>query len=282
MTARAGAPLETRFDNRIDRRFSDLKGRAALILYITAGHPDVATSIRLAPMVADGADVIEIGIPFSDPVADGPVIQASSQAALANGTRVVDCLNITRSVRTRTSTPIVLFTYYNLVLHQGLDRFAQDASEAGVDGVICVDLPPDEAGPLRTALTSRAVHLIPLVAPTSTDQRLELACSMAGGFVYCVSRAGVTGPQEAMNRGLPSLLQRVRQHTRLPRAVGFGVSSPEHARVVSELAEGVVIGSALVDLISRTPPHTVEASVQQFIGSIREAMDETKTETAES
>ncbi len=273
IAADAGGPT-TGTANRIDRVFQERSGRPALILYITAGHPDIATSTRIAPTVAAAADIIELGIPFSDPVADGAVTQTSSQIALARGTKVRDCLAIAREIRRNVEAPVVLMTYYNPVLHYGLDRFAADAGEAGVDGVDCVDLPAEEAAPLHTALSNRSLHLIPLVAPTSTDERLHLACSIAGGFIYCVSRTGVTGVRESLEMDLPHFLNRVRSCTDLPRAVGFGVSTPEQARNVGKLAEGVIIGSALVALIERTAADELEAAIQGFAGEIRRGLDD--------
>ncbi len=258
--------------NRIDRRFDALLGRTALILYVTAGHPTIGESATIAPLVAQVADIIEIGIPFSDPVADGPIVQRSSQIALRQGTKVEDALRIASEVRAVGETPVVFLTYYNPIRHYGIDRFAADAADAGVDGVIAADVPPEESRPLREAINDRAIHLIPLLAPTSTDARLESACSQAGGFVYCVSRTGVTGIQEAVASDLPAFLQRVRRHTRLPRAVGFGISSPEHAALVSDMAEGVIVGSALVDLIDKTPSDEMGSSIREFAGGFRRAV----------
>ena len=195
-----------------------------MILYITGGHPTLEASLEIATLVAAGADIIEIGIPFSDPVADGPIIQASSQAALENGISLADCLEIARRTRSRSETAIVFLTYYNPVLAYGVEAFADACVEAGVDGVIAADVPAEELVPLHEALTQRGLHLIPLVAPTSTDDRIAAACGMGGGFVYCISRTGVTGIRDVVNTDLPAFLARVRRHTDLPRAVGFGVS----------------------------------------------------------
>jgi tryptophan synthase alpha chain len=258
--------------NRIDRRFAALKGQAALILYVTAGHPDLATSRWLTPVVAQMADILEIGIPFSDPVADGPIIQESTQAALRHGVTLDNCFEIARTTREATETPIVFLAYYNPVLHYGLERFAAACQGVGVDGVICADLPAEEAGPLHEALTAKAVHLIPMVAPTSTDARIAQAARNGSGFIYCVSRTGVTGLREDLSDDLSEFLARVRRHTSLPRAVGFGVSNAEHAARVSRQAEGVIIGSALVDLIGKTLPQAVESKVAEFVAVIREGM----------
>jgi tryptophan synthase alpha chain len=265
--------VETAISNRLDRRFTELQGRAALVLYVTAGHPDLGASRWLTPVVAELADVIEIGVPFSDPVADGPIIQESTQAALRHGTTLEHCFQIAQATREACATPIVFLTYYNPVLRHGLDRFAGEAAAAGVDGVICADLPAEEAGPLHEALTTNGLHLVPMVAPTSTEERLGRAGEVGSGFIYCVSRTGVTGIQDAIAGELPAFLARVRRHTSLPRAVGFGVSTAEQAAAVADLAEGVIIGSALVDLIAKTLPNHLEARVTEFVAGIREGMD---------
>jgi tryptophan synthase alpha chain len=258
-------------NNCIDARMANRDG-AALILYLTAGHPDLHSSLSLVPEMARLGDIVEIGIPFSDPVADGPIIQQSTQDALANGTTMADSFRVASHTREKSETPIVLLTYYNPVLHHGLEAFARDSRAAGVDGVICADLPAEEAAPLYRALTAQGIHLIPMIAPTSTDERIERACKLGGGFVYCVSRMGVTGLRDAMNRDLPEFLARVRRFTDLPRAVGFGVSNAEHARAVAGLAEGVIIGSALVDLVARTPAQERLAAAMKFVASIRAGM----------
>ncbi|HZT97075.1 MAG TPA: tryptophan synthase subunit alpha [Chloroflexota bacterium] len=257
--------------NPIDAVFRRPDGRTALILYLTAGHPNPQKSRELTPAIAGMADIVEFGIPFSDPVADGPVIQASSQRALSEGTRIEDCFEIAGSATAAVQTPLVFFTYYNPVLRYGLDRFAVSSREAGVSGVIAVDLPPEEAGPLHDALLRENLYLIPLLAPTSTDTRLRAAASIARGFVYCVSRTGVTGFRDSIAGELAPFLQRVGQHTALPRAVGFGISTPDHARAVSEMAEGVVVGTALVDLVERTGGDLDQ--IEAYVRSLREGMD---------
>lgn len=270
----AGTATARGFENRVDAAFrSHGRRSAALILYITAGHPNMETSLRLAPLIAGMADIVEIGIPFSDPVADGPIIQASSQTALALGTRVESCFDVAKAVREHTETPIVFLTYYNPVLQYGLEHFAASCSEASVDGIIGADLPPEEAGPLRSALDAVKIHFIPLVSPTSTDKRIVNASALAGGFVYCVSRTGVTGRRDALNSGLEGFLQRVRHSTDLPRAVGFGVSTPEQTKTVGSLAEGVIVGSALVDVITKARPSRLDSMVTRFIEPLREALD---------
>lgn len=249
------------------------ENRAALVLYVTAGHPTLEASFEAAVAAAVHADILEIGIPFSDPVADGPVIQNSTQIAIENKTRLGDCLQLAANVRAAASTPLVFLTYYNPVLRRGLDTFAQAAAEAGVDGIICPDLPSEEAGPLYDALAPRAIDFIPMVAPTSTDDRLQSACALGSGFVYCVSRTGVTGMRESLNEGLEPFLKRVRACTALPRAVGFGVSTAVQAREVAKVAEGVIIGSALVKLIDGAPPELIADRIRDFSADIREGMN---------
>ena len=261
--------------SRIGPVFEERKasGGAALILYVTAGHPTAEASYRTALSAAKNADILEIGIPFSDPVADGPTVQESTQVALRNGTRLEDCLALASKLRTEVSIPLVFLTYYNPVLRRGLARFAADSAAAGIDGVICADLPAEEAGPLHVALHDSGLDLIPMVAPTSTDQRLSAACALGSGFVYCVSRTGVTGVRESLSDGLSPFLERVRRCTDLPRAVGFGVSTPGHAREVAAVAEGVIIGSALVRLIASSDLDAVEDRIATFSKDIREGMN---------
>lgn len=261
--------------SRIGETFSRLndEGHAALVLYVTAGHPDMESSGQVALSVAGAADIVEIGIPFSDPVADGPIIQESTQVAIRNGTHIADCFELAASVRAQSSTPIVFLTYYNPVLHHGLELFAEDSAVAGVDGVICADLPPEEAHPLHAALQTRGIDLIPMVAPTSTDRRLRAACEMGSGFIYCVSRTGVTGVRESLSDGLAPFLDRVRQCTDLPRAVGFGVSKAAHAHEVASVAEGVIIGSALIRLIEESPRNEISNRIAAFVSEIRRGMN---------
>ncbi|MGO0122426.1 tryptophan synthase subunit alpha [Desulfothermobacter acidiphilus] len=238
--------------NRIDQTFSSLRlqGRKALIVYLTAGYPDLETTAAFIPeLVKAGADLIEIGIPFSDPMADGPVIQAASSWALSHGARLDDILEVTSRVRERLpEVPLVFMTYYNPVLQRGLKRFCQQALEAGVDGLIVPDLPLEESEPLREA-AGEELALIPLVAPTSMEERVRSICASARGFIYCVSVTGVTGMRDRFDQDLGRLVQRVRQHTRLPVAVGFGIARPETAAQVAKLADGVVVGSAVVKLL---------------------------------
>jgi tryptophan synthase alpha chain len=260
--------------NRIDRCFAELNGRAGLVLYVTGGHPNLELSETVAATVAAYADIVEIGIPFSDPVADGPVIQASSTRALEQGTTVRDCLELAQRLRASTEVAIVFLTYYNPVLSFGLDAFAEAAEACSADGVICPDLPAEEAEPFRNALNRHGLYLIPLVAPTSTSERLQTACAQAAGFIYCVSRTGVTGQRQDLDQELSGFLDRVRQYSDLPRAVGFGISTPEQVTAVAQLAEGVIVGSALISLVDATAPDQLEERVREFARGLRQALAE--------
>ncbi|MGQ0794265.1 MAG: tryptophan synthase subunit alpha [Deltaproteobacteria bacterium] len=237
---------------RIQRKFEELKniGKAALVTYITAGDPD----IRLTPEIVlalerSGADIIELGIPFSDPIADGPVIQLASERSLKNGTTLADALDAVRAIREKSEIPIILFGYYNPFLAYGLSRFSLDAKEAGADGVLVVDLPPEEAGKLKSHTDAAGLDFIFLLAPTSTEDRIKLVAERASGFVYLVSVTGVTGARPDMNYSLEELVAGVRKIINLPVGVGFGVSSAEQAARISTFADAVIVGSALVRII---------------------------------
>ncbi|MDN5347650.1 MAG: tryptophan synthase alpha chain [Clostridia bacterium] len=229
------------------------KGRKTLIVYVCAGDPDLKATAELVPFLAEaGADIIEIGVPFSDPIADGPTIQAASQRALAAGTSMAAVLNLVGELRSRLrDLPLVLMTYYNPVLRFGLRSMAATLKEKGGDGLIVPDLPAEEAGPLRSALDEHGLALVPLVAPTTPDSRLKVVVDGGRGFVYCVSLTGVTGAREELPPYLEAYLKRVRAATNLPLAVGFGISRPEQAARLAPLADGIVAGSAVVDAFHR-------------------------------
>jgi tryptophan synthase alpha chain len=239
---------------RIDARFAALKaeGRAAFVAYVMAGDPDAATAAQvLAGLPAAGADIIELGFPFSDPMAEGPPIQRSAQRALAAGMTLKGVLDLARTFRERDqTTPIVLMGYMNLVVTWGIEAFAQDAAEAGIDGLIVVDCPPEEAGPLADALDAAGVSLIRLATPTSDDARLATIVRRTSGFVYYVSVAGVTGVKEADAQTVAPHVARVRKASGLPVAVGFGIKTPERAAAIARVADAVVVGSALVDEVA--------------------------------
>ncbi len=254
---------------RIDERFATMRaeGRVGLLPFVTAGFPDRDATLPIVRgMVAGGADIIELGVPFSDPLGDGPVIQASGQAALDAGVTPDVCLDIVRELRHNgVAIPIVLLGYCNPLLAYGVSRFVRAAAEAGVDGLIVVDLPPEEAGDVRNACTEAGLALIPMAAPTSSDERLALIGRAAQGFVYCVSVRGVTGARDELPADLPALVARVRRHTNLPVAVGFGVSRREHVEAVGRVADAAAIGTAIVRLVAEAPPAEREERVRAYV-----------------
>lgn len=240
--------------DRIDARFAALKaeGRAAFVPYVMAGDPDAATALSiLKGLPAAGADLIEVGFPFSDPMAEGPPIQRAAQRALANGMTLKGTLDLVRSFREGDqATPIILMGYTNPLVTWGYEAFAHDAADAGVDGLIIVDTPPEEAGPLADALDAAGVSLIRLATPTSDDARLKTIVRRTSGFVYYVSVAGVTGVKEADAAVVAPHVERVRKASGLPVAVGFGIKTPERAAAIARVADAAVVGSALVDEIA--------------------------------
>jgi tryptophan synthase alpha chain len=261
--------------SRIPQTFARLRadGRFALVGWQTIGYPDKTAARRLIPnLIEGGFDMIELGVPFSDPQADGPTIQRASQVALANGTTLTDCHQAVRDLRADgVEAPLIFMTYYNPILAAGVDRFAGQAAAAGLDGVIVPDLPPEESDELLQALEPAGIDLIFLVAPTSTEERLAAVAARARGFVYCVSLTGVTGAREDLLKTLPEYLARVRRHTALPLVVGFGVSRPEHVAALRQHADGAVIASAIVDLMGRTAPTDQPRALRDFAASLREA-----------
>lgn len=239
---------------RIQNAFTQLKqqGRKGFIPYITAGDPDLATTDQLLIELAHaGATVIELGVPFSDPMADGPVIQRASERALKNSFGLQDLLDMTARARKQIGTPIILFSYFNPLLQFGLQRLARAAADAGIDGVLVTDLIPEESSEFETELRANDRDMIFLVAPTSTDERLKLVAEHASGFVYAVSRAGVTGTRETVSVEAEKLVDRMRSFTSLPIAVGFGISNVEQVRDVQRYADAVVVGSAIVAEMER-------------------------------
>lgn len=240
--------------DRIDACFATLKAadRAAFVAYVMAGDPDAATSLRIMNgLVEAGADIVELGFPFSDPMAEGPPIQRASQRALAAGMTVAGTLDVVTGFRVgNQTTPLILMGYLNPLLSYGLDRIAEDAARAGADGMIVVDCPPEEAGPLHKALKSQGMALIRLAAPTTDAARLPAVVRDTAGFVYYVSVAGVTGTKEADANAVAPAVQRLRDASGLPVAVGFGINTPARAAEVARVADGVVVGSALVKVIA--------------------------------
>lgn len=240
--------------SRIREKFRELKrsGRGGFIPFITVGDPDLATTERLLIELANsGADIIELGVPFSDPVADGEVIQRASDRALRNGVTVHDALTCAKNVRQRIKVPLVLFSYFNPLLQVGQERLAVAASKAGIDGVLVTDLIPEEAESWTQSLLQHRLDPIFLAAPTTSDNRLARMAEHAAGFIYAVSRAGVTGERDEMTRDAELLVQRIRSISDLPVAVGFGISSPEQVRAVWRFADAAVVGSAIVNQIEK-------------------------------
>jgi tryptophan synthase alpha chain len=239
---------------RISRRFAELRrtGEMGLVAYITAGDPTLEATEKFVIALADaGADVIELGVPFSDPIADGPVIQRASERALRAGTTLAGVLALVKSLRAKSNVPLVLFSYFNPVLQMGLAKFGEAAKAAAADGVLITDLTPEEAGEYRAAMSTNGLDTIFLAAPTSPDERLALIAEASSGFLYLISRTGVTGPKDQLADELPSLARRVRRVTQLPIAIGFGISLPGHVSLLGGLADAAVVGSALVEEIER-------------------------------
>lgn len=253
-------------NNRIDQRFEELKQRnaTALIPYLTIGDPDVDTSVEIIlEMEKAGADIIELGVPYSDPLADGPVIQRASQRALSRPLTIVDCMGAAKKAREAGSElPFILFTYYNPVLQLGLERFFELLKENDISGMIIPDLPIEEDAEVRALGEQHNIHLIPLVAPTSNTRVARIA-SLASGFVYCVSSLGVTGERTSFHQGVESFLQTVRENTSLPIAVGFGISNQEQFKRFSALCDGVVVGSAIVRTIEEALPKLQSSETKQ-------------------
>ena len=246
------------------------RGRCAFIPYITAGDPSLEWTDRFARALAGaGADVIELGVPFSDPVADGAVNQRAAERALAAGTTLPKILRRVAGLRRRGfATPIVLFTYYNPVLRMGLRAFARAAAEAGVQGVLAVDLPPEEASDYRASLGRAGVETVFLAAPTTSAARLRLIDEAATGFVYYVSRLGVTGERRSLSRALRGDIKRLRRFVKNPIAVGFGISTPEQARAAGAFADAVVVGSALVRCVQERPPRQAARSMKELAAAM--------------
>jgi tryptophan synthase alpha chain len=261
--------------NRLDETFARLKTerRAALMPYLPLGYPTLDVSRQLIRTAAEaGADVIELGVPFSDPLADGPVIQRATHVALQNGMTLAKCFEMVREARQASVTvPLVLMGYYNPILRFGVEPCARAAQDAGADGFIVPDLPPEEAGALDAACRARQLDLIFLAAPTSTAERLRIIAEATRGFMYLVSVVGVTGAREQMAADLAEFVARVRAVTTKPACVGFGIANAETARAVARCADGVIVGSALVSRIGDA--ERAVSAAQQFIAELRAAID---------
>ncbi|WP_158942360.1 tryptophan synthase subunit alpha [Granulicella sp. S190] len=248
----------------------EFKKRPGIVAYLTAGDPDLATTRDIALAAIDnGADVIELGVPFSDPLADGPVIQRASERAVARGVRLTDVLELAKELRTaRPAAGLVLFSYLNPVVRMGMKAFCARAAEAGVDGVLLTDMIVEEAREYLDEMQANRLAPIFLAAPTSPDARLKAIAAVSQGFVYAISRVGITGTQQQVAGDASGLVMRLRQFTKLPIAVGFGISNAEHVKAVSEFADAAIIGSALVALIEKTPAAEAASVIGQFIAGL--------------
>ena len=262
--------------SRIDRTFERLRGRhePALIAYLMAGDPSLADTEQLVlALETAGADLIELGVPFSDPIADGPVIQQAAERALRSGTSLRKILPMVKRLRTKTQIPLVLMAYYNNIHALGPDRFCREAASAGVDGLIVPDMPPDEAGPLKGPAAAVGLQLIFLLAPTSTTDRRTFVARQCQGFVYYVSLTGITGAKLSNLDDVGRNVEKIRKVTKTPIAVGFGVATPEDAANVSAVADGVIVGSAIVKKIAAGQESTgMVTSVAGFVRSLKSAM----------
>jgi tryptophan synthase alpha chain len=263
--------------SRIAETFARLKsaGRTALMPYLMIGFPERESTLELAPALeAAGADLFELGVPFSDPLADGATVQRASERALTNGVRLTFVLETVAELRARgLAAPLVLMGYFNPFLRYGIERLAADAAAAGVDGFIIPDLPPEEATEVQAVCRAAGLDLIFLVAPTSPDERIAQIAQLASGFIYCVALTGVTGARRDLWEGLPDFLARVRRHTDLPLVVGFGISTAAHVQQVSQHAEGVIVASALIDKLETLPPEEQVNGAVSFLHQLQEIRD---------
>jgi tryptophan synthase alpha chain len=264
----------TLLSNRLDAVLATTREHhaLALLMYLTAGYPDVPTTRRWAGILAaSGATILELGVPFSDPIGDGPTIQRASQHALAAGMSLRGSLALAADIGRSVATPLVLMSYCNPILRMGTGTFAEQAAAAGVTGVIVPDLPIEEAADLRSHLQRAQVHLIYLLSPASTPERIARTAAEASGFIYCMALTGVTGARADLADALPDFLQRVRSLTDVPLVVGFGVSRPEHIRRLVPLADGAVVASALIDLIDRTASEARDTAIMDFVKELSTA-----------
>jgi tryptophan synthase alpha chain len=252
---------------RIDKKFQQLAttNRKAFIPYLTAGDPDLKTTVDLIlALDRAGADIIELGVPFSDPIADGPVIQRATERALASRTTLRDILRMGAEIRRKSQVPMLIMSYYNPLLHYGLDKLAQDAASAGFDGILATDLTVEESGPFVETMTKAGLNTVFLVAPTSSPDRIRKIAETSTGFLYAVSRTGVTGEQQELSSELKDFLRLLRKHTEVPIVVGFGISRPEHLNAVWEEADGAAVGSAVVRQIEE---HAGQADVADRVAA---------------
>jgi len=261
---------------RITKVFQKLRtnNEKALIPYITSGDPSLELTKKLIFQLEEsGADIIELGVPFSDPTADGPTIQRASERALANNVSLKDVLNLVREIRTYTEIPIILFGYYNPFFTYGVERFSRDAREVGVDGILIVDLPPEEVDELKVYIDKAGLDIIFLLTPTSNDERINLITKKAGGFIYYVSVTGVTGARTNLDSHIEKYVSKVKTFTDLPVGVGFGISTPEQAGIVAKWADGVIVGSAIVKIIEENlnKPDMIK-TIGRFVKSLKKGI----------
>lgn len=258
--------------HRLDAMFERLEKerRTGIFPYLTVGFPSIDDTLVLVPALAQaGADLIELGVPFSDPIADGPIIQAASFEAIKQGTTLALSLTTCKKLRDEgLQIPVIFMGYYNPILNYGIDKFAEDAASVGADGAIVPDLPPEEASNLREALSSNGLPLITLLTPTSTEKRIQDACSLATGFIYCVAVAGVTGIRSDISSDVFELLKRIRKYSSLPIAVGFGISKRDHVKRLDGYAQAAVVGSALIDVINSASAYDRTTNASRFLAEL--------------
>ena len=264
--AKIGGAIQT----RIGRRFKELAsaGELGIVAYLTAGDPSLAATEEIVlATAAAGADVIELGVPFSDPVADGPTIQRASERALRQGTTLSSVIDLVARLRKKTQVPLVLFGYFNPILQMGLENFGAKAQQAGADGILVTDMTPEEGSEYRATMKSHGLDTIFLAAPTSTDDRLKLISDASSGFLYVISRTGVTGAKDSLPEELPAMVRRARKFTSLPIAVGFGISLPTQVTVLGGIANAVVVGSALVAEVEKAT--SASAAAEAVAGRVK-------------
>ena len=259
---------------RIEKAFADVK-KPAFIGFTVAGDPDKTTCVRIArALIAEGTDILELGVPFSDPVADGPTIQKADERALAAGTTPDTVFDIIREIRTESDVPIVFLTYYNIIHHRVIERFYHEAHDAGVDGILIADMPVEESEEVCAVASRYTIDPIFLVTQTTSDDRINKIAGKARGYLYLVAVLGVTGVREQVSKGAIDLLHRVRMHTPLPLALGFGISTPAHAQICARAgADGVIVGSAIVEIVERNLlyPETIEQELHDYVTGMKQA-----------
>jgi tryptophan synthase alpha chain len=259
---------------RIEKAFAVVK-KPAFIGFVVAGDPDKVTCIRISrALIAGGTDILELGVPFSDPVADGPTIQKADERALAAGTTPDSVFDIVREIRKESEVPIVLLTYYNIIHHRGIERFYHEAHDAGVDGILIADMPVEESEEVCAVASQYGIDPIFLVTQTTSDDRINKIAAKARGYLYLVAVLGVTGVRDQVSEGAIDLLHRVRMHTPLPLALGFGISTPAHAQICARAgADGVIVGSAIVETVERNLlyPETIEQELHDYVTGMKQA-----------